>query len=85
LDAKCHVVEDSDTSAWSATRRWVTALTPSRATIRTVAATIASRRRSEASARRVDRVAMRGTVSIQVRTYLNFPRPSSRFPPRRHE
>ena len=51
LVAKCQVVEDSETRASAATRRWVTAATPSRATTRTVAATIASRTRSEASAR----------------------------------
>ena len=51
LAAKCQVVEDSATPASAATRRWVTAEIPSRATIRTVAATIASRTRSEASAR----------------------------------
>ena len=51
LATKCQVVEESDTPASAATRRCVTAATPSRATIRTVAATIASRTRSEASAR----------------------------------
>jgi hypothetical protein len=49
--SKCQVVEDSETPASSATRRWVTAATPSRATIVTVAATIASRTRSDAAAR----------------------------------
>ena len=34
LVAKCQVVEDSDTPASAATPRWVTAATPSRATIR---------------------------------------------------
>ena len=52
LVAKCHVVEDSATPASAATPRCVTAATPSRATMRTVAATIASRIRLEASARR---------------------------------
>ena len=51
LVAKCQVVEESETPASAATRRCVTAATPSRATIRTVAATIASRTRLEASAR----------------------------------
>ena len=51
LVAKCQVVEDSATPASAATRRCVTAEIPSRATIRTVAAMIASRTRSEASAR----------------------------------
>ena len=51
LVAKCQVVEESATSASAATRRCVTAATPSRATIRTVAATIESRTRLEASAR----------------------------------
>ena len=66
--AKCQVVEDSATPASPATRRWVTAATPSRATMRTVAATIASRVRLEASAR--------GPVSVdtigrlQERSYL---------------
>ena len=40
LGRECQVVEDSDTSASAATRRCVTAATPSRATIRTVAPTM---------------------------------------------
>src|SRR5215218_4255641 len=54
LVAKCHVVDESDTSASLATRRCVTAATPSRAAILTVAATIASRTRLEALARAGD-------------------------------
>src|SRR5215204_254597 len=49
--AKCQVVEERATSASAATRRWVTAATPPRATTRAVAATIASRTRREDSAR----------------------------------
>ena len=43
LDAKCQVVDDSATPASAATRRCVTAATPSAATIRTVAVMIDSR------------------------------------------
>ena len=52
----------------SATRRWVTAATPSRATTRTVAATIASRVRLEASARGPVSEDTIGT--LQERSYL---------------
>ena len=51
LVAKCQVVEDSETPASLATARWVTAATPSRAVIATVAATIDSWTRCEVSAR----------------------------------
>ena len=66
--AKCQVVEDSATPASAATRRWLTAATPSRATMRTVAATIASRVRREASAR--GPVSVRMVRTIQERSYL---------------
>jgi quercetin dioxygenase-like cupin family protein len=66
--AKCQVVEDSATPASAATRRCVTAATPSRATMRTVAATIASRVRREASAR--GPVSVDTVRTLQERSYL---------------
>ena len=85
LVAKCHVVEDSETFASAATPRWVTAPTPSRATTRTVAATIDSRTRWEACARTPvtpQRLQVRSYLHNRVHTYYIPPRPCpDRYPP----